>query len=134
MTRKLDHSKYHTKFSRWIREQKKLDSKLGYTTTDIDYIWTNFKNDKFCIIEEKCRLSEMRFSQEKILKRLHELFKNDENYCGFYIIKFEHEFPEDDGQIYIQNYDDGQNIKITKAELIYFLENFEIKIEEDWFD
>lgn len=44
----------HTDLSRWINAQRHpLDSSLN-SLTDVDYVWHNFKEDWFIIIEEKC--------------------------------------------------------------------------------
>jgi hypothetical protein len=124
MTRRLKDSRYFTtKFSNWLREQPELDSKKGYTCSDLDMIWTSYKNNKFIMLEEKCKMSEIGFAQGKILNRMHSLFKADNDYCGFYFLQWEFEGPED-GAIYITNMEEGNKIEIDKNQLTKFLIDF----------
>jgi len=114
MTKPRDYSG-STKFSNWLRQQKELDSKDGYVTTDADYIWSNYKTGKFMIIEEKCQMQDVTFTQRNILKVIHKCCRTNENYLGMHRIKFQFEYPEDGGKIYLND------IEITKKELIQFL-------------
>jgi hypothetical protein len=122
MTKERDFSG-STKFSKWLRDQKELDSNDGFITTDLDYIWSNYKTKQFMLIEEKCQMQEIRYPQSSILKRLHLLCKADKKYLGFYQIKFQLEYPEDGGDIWLNK------IKITKEQLIKFLK-FDISYKE----
>lgn len=115
MTKQRDFSG-STKFSNWLRQQERLDSKKGFITTDLDYIWMNYKTEKFMIVEEKCQLQDVLYPQSAILKRIHKLCRADKNHMGCHRIKFQLEYPEDGGDIYLND------IKITKEELLDFLE------------
>jgi hypothetical protein len=41
MTTKRHDGKDATEFSKWLRDQKEIDSSLGYITTNIDFLWKN---------------------------------------------------------------------------------------------
>jgi len=101
-------------FSEWLRQQPEIDSRLGFVTTDIDYLWRNYQTGTFMLIEEKCRMGEMNYSQRTSLEFLDSVCSYHPLYKGFHLIQFENESPED-GDIYL----DGK--KITKEELISFL-------------
>jgi hypothetical protein len=115
-----------TEFSLWLRnklpdnvtfarEDDALSSKLGFITTDIDYIWMNFKTNEWIIIEEKRRRKEVPFAQKNILVMIHNLArKHDKKYRGLYLIQFERTNPED-GKIWINNKE------VTKENLIKLL-------------
>jgi len=116
-------SKYSSKtqFSDWLRKQKELDSSDGFVTTDLDYIWENYKSGKWMFIEEKrgITITSTR-PQRRIFKRLHNLCRKDKMYKGFHEVCFSETNP-DDGKIYINN------IEVTKEDLIKFL-----KFELTW--
>jgi hypothetical protein len=109
--RRDEHS---TEFGLWLRKQPEIDSGLGYIATNIDYIWENYKNGKWMIIEEKRYGFEPKFYQKKILKLLDENCRNDKNFYGAHVLVFEKTSP-DDGNIFW----DGK--QITKDKLIELL-------------
>ena len=100
-------------FSEWLRKQPEIDSKLGYVTTDIDYVWRNYKTGLFRILEEKCRMQEPTYPQRTTYKILNKSIVNP-HYRGLYLVQFENESP-DDGAIYLNGKE------ITKQELLDFL-------------
>lgn len=106
--------KHSTEFGLWLREQRGIDSSLGYVTTNIDFFWTNYKTGKFMLIEEKRYMSDVKPFQHKIFEKLHNAFKNDRNYKGMHLLQFEKTNP-DDGKIYLDRK------QISKQELIDFL-------------
>ena len=121
MTRQR-YDEHSTEFGLWLRkpERKEIDSSLGFVTTNIDYIWKNYKTGKYMLIEEKRYLSKLTYSQSKIMQSIDNVLKKDSNYCGFYLLQFEKTNP-DDGKIFLNS------IEITKNQLIEFL-CFEVKI------
>jgi len=130
MTRQLENSKYFTtKFANWLRQNEALDSKKGFTCSDIDFIWTNYKTGKFMMLEEKCLNSKIGFAQDKILNRVHECLKTDKNYMGFYFIQFSNESPED-GLIFLTNMDTRIKKQVTIEELTFFLEKFRLPTDQ----
>jgi len=113
-----------TEFSKWLREQKEIDSKDGYLATNIDYLWTNWKtNGEWMMIEEKRHCSEPKSWQVKMFETLDSACKKgDIKYRGFYILTFENTSPND-GLIWLHGN------QITKEELIKFL-RFEITLPD----
>jgi hypothetical protein len=135
MTRQLQNNKYFTTpFSNWCRENKELDSKkAGITISDVDMIITHYRNNnRFIILEEKCNLQPIKFPQSKILMRLHNLCKADENYMGYYFVQFQNESPFD-GKIYITDMSTGDKIEISEEQLTQFLLDFNFPEEKDNF-
>jgi hypothetical protein len=104
-----------TQFSEWLRHEDEINSDKGYITTDLDYIWMNYHNEYFYLLEEK-RGSTIcvTFPQRVMFQRLHKLCRKDKNYKGFHEITFENTSPED-GKIWIND------IEVNKSELILFL-------------
>lgn len=101
-------------FSDWIREQKRLESKIGFVTTNIDFLWRNYKTGQWMFIEEKQYMADVNYPQRKSFQMIHSKVKNDFDYCGFHLVQFEKRSPED-GKIYL-------NRKlITKERLLDFL-------------
>lgn len=122
MTEMTTKEKYSSKtqFSSWLRRQKDLDSQDGFIATDLDYIWMNYKNDKWMFIEEKRGVSSTATrAQRQIFLKLHQLAKADKNYQGFHELCFENTCPED-GKIYLNS------VEIDKEQLIEFLQ-FKLK-------
>lgn len=113
MTRQRNDN-HSTEFGIWLRKQKEIDSKLGFVTTNLDYIWQNYKTGEWMLIEEKRYMSLLRFPQSKLLEIVDRVAKHDRNYRGFHIIQFEKTSP-DDGSIYL----DGK--QITREQLVLFL-------------
>ena len=106
--------KHSTEFGLWLRQQKKIDSGLGFVATNIDYLWRNYKTGKWMLIEEKRYGRRPRFPQTALFELLDRACGNDNNYCGFHYLVFENTSP-DDGNIFLDN------IAISKDELIKFL-------------
>ena len=104
---------HSTEFGLWLRKQPEIDSKLGFVTTNLDYIWENYKTGQWMLIEEKRCMADLSYSQGKQIKKLVDSIK-DKNFKGFYLIQFENLSPED-GKIYLNHKE------ITKLELIKFL-------------
>lgn len=114
MTKQANDKTHFTEFSLWLREQQQIASNKGYTCTNVDYVWTNYKTGAWMIIEEKRHMANIGFAQDCIFKMLDKACKLDKNYRGFHFIKFENTSPED-GKIYL----DGK--LVSKQELIDFL-------------
>ena len=105
---------HSTEFGLWLREQKKIESRNGFIASNIDYVWRNYKINKFMLIEEKRYGRAPRFYQTEIFKILDSGLHHMKGYCGAHLIIFENTNP-DDGRIYIDGY------KATKKQLIDFL-------------
>ena len=100
-------------FSEWLREQPEIDSKLGYVTTDIDYVWRDYNTGLFLLIEEKCRMGEPDYPQMETFRILNKSIESD-NYRGIHLVQFENTSP-DDGAVFLDRKE------ITKQELLDFL-------------
>jgi hypothetical protein len=103
-----------TEFGLWLRNQKEIDSGLGYITSNLDYIWRNYNTGDWMLIEEKRYLSNIKLWQKQLFDRIDRLCRSDSHYKGFHKIVFEKTNP-DDGFILL---DDK---RITKVELLNFL-------------
>jgi hypothetical protein len=106
---------HSTEFGLWLRDQKEIDSKLGYIATNIDYIWMNYKTGEWMIIEEKRYRKDLQGWQRKIFRMIHKVAKHDPKYRGIYLIQFENTCP-DDGKLWINKK------PATKADLIKLLQ------------
>jgi len=109
--RRDDHS---TEFGLWLRVQPEIDSGKGFVATNIDYLWRNYKNNKWMLIEEKRHGRKPKFPQTAMFELIDCACKSDNNYCGFHYIVFENTSP-DDGKIYLDSKEIG------REELIMFL-------------
>jgi len=105
---------HSTEFGIWLRQQKEIDSKLGFIATNIDYIWRNYKTNAWMLIEEKRYMAQVKFPQDKIFEVLDKAARTDKNYCGLHIIIFEKTSP-DDGRVYIDKKE------VTREQLVKFL-------------
>lgn len=107
---------HSTEFGLWLRNQKDIDSKLGYIATNIDYMWMCYKNNSWMLIEEKRYQSKINKCQRNMFLKIHQTCQKGDkiNYKGFHLIIFENTNP-DDGKMWL----DGK--QITKDELIIFL-------------
>ena len=114
MTQKR-YDSHSTEFGLWLRDQKEIDSSLGYLATNIDYVWKNYNTEKWMFIEEKRFMSKVKSWQHEIFKALHIWAKRDPNFCGFHLIQFEKTSPED-GKIFLDKKE------ISKNNLIKFLQ------------
>lgn len=105
---------HSTEFGLWLRKQNEIDSGKGYIATNIDYLWMNYKNQKWMLIEEKRYNSDVKFPQTKMFDLIDKACKSDKNYQGFHVLKFEKTNPGD-GRIYLNGKE------VTRNELINFL-------------
>jgi len=99
MTRKRNDS-HSTEFGLWLRKQKRIDSKLGYSAINLDYIWRNYKTGEWLLIEEKRYMSNLTFPQKQTFKFIDMVAKSNPKYKGFFLIQFQNTNP-DDGEIFI---------------------------------
>jgi hypothetical protein len=116
---------HSTEFGLWLRNQREIDSKLGYIATNIDYKWENYKTGQWMFIEEKRHGSYPAFSQHKQFRMLDDA-QTDSNYCGFWLLSFENTSP-DDGRIWLTRLaktPDEIKVEITKEQLLGFLKDF----------
>ena len=117
MTKPQLDGKSVTAFSAWLRNCKELDSRLGYTNTNLDYMWSMYKNDKcWMLIEEKrFRKGWLDFAQDKAFQHLDSICGSDPTYRGFHLVVFEFDTP-DSGWVNIDCK------RVTTAQLIEFLQ------------
>jgi hypothetical protein len=113
MTRKRD-DEHSTEFGLWLRNQKPIDSYLGFRATNIDYVWKNDKTKDWMLIEEKRFMSKPKRWQREIFNLLTWCAKHHPKFHGFHLIQFEKTSP-DDGRTFL----DGN--EISRTELIEFL-------------
>lgn len=115
-----DHS---TEFGLWLREQLEIDSCLGYVTSNVDYIWRNYKTKQYMLIEEKRFGSCLKFPQSSLFEIVHKNLERDEHYCGFFLVQFSDKGPGDGGDTFIHEFykPGSKKIKVTDQELIDFL-------------
>ena len=106
---------HSTEFGLWLRVQKEIDSSLGFVTTNLDYIWHNYKTGEWMILEEKRHGGTIRLYQQEIFNMIDKLCQSDSSYRGFHRVVFENTNPED-GLIWL---DDKL---ITKEQLLHFLQ------------
>lgn len=118
MTRQRNDS-HSTEFGLWLRQQSRIDSKLGFVATNLDYIWSNYKTGEWCLIEEKRHMSTVNYSQSKLFEKLDWCARHHPKYKGLHILQFENTSP-DDGKIFM----DGR--EMNKEDLIRFLQFIEI--------
>lgn len=109
-------------FSAWLRLQPEIDSKKeGYITTDIDYLWRNYKTGEWMILEEKTHGATVPRWQGEFLQLIDKLGAYDKFYQGVYLVRFENTSP-DNGRVIV-----NKNL-LSRDEFIKFL-RFEIKID-----
>ena len=113
---------YELPFSDWLRKNPKLSSCKGFITTNVDYIWKNYKTGDFILLEIKTFMAELKFPQTKMLYDLDDMLKPNKKYKGFYLIQFDKTNPEDSRHIKINNK------FVTKEKLEYLLENFKERL------
>jgi hypothetical protein len=110
-----------TQFSHWLRKQPEIDSINNcFRTTNIDFVWQNYKSGLWMIIEEKRNSSYPEFPQTKLFELLHNSI-NDENYQGFYYLIFSNSSPENGHITLYKNFDKKSRFDLTKEQLIEFL-------------
>jgi len=118
MTRGIVDGSKMTEFSKWIRSNCR-DSKTGLSLSNIDYVITDYKKKTIMILEEKTRLGEVHFAQQRIMEILDKALRllPDWDYKGLHIVKFSNEGPEDSFLIEL----DG--LEVTKEGLKDFINN-----------
>jgi hypothetical protein len=86
-----------TEFSDWLRKQKEIDSSLGFITSNIDFVWSNYKTGLWMLIEEKRYRRLPKFYQIQLYKILDTAGKQHALYRGFHLAVFENTSPDDGG-------------------------------------
>lgn len=85
-----------TEFGLWLRDQSEIDSRLGYTTTNVDFVWMNYRHKLYMLIEEKrYRHASISFAQREPYEAIHRNCVNDPFYRGFHKLVFENTSPAD---------------------------------------
>jgi hypothetical protein len=112
-----------TEFGLWLREQNKIHSVLGFTPTNIDYMWRNYRTNNWMLIEEKRYKKMPEFYQIEDYKVIDKTSQTDPKYKGFHVIVFEKTSP-DDGDIFL----DGKFINVH--DLLDFLR---FEKPSDWY-
>ena len=114
MSRQEVTGKRSLEFSKWIHD-KLPDSCTGFTVTNLDWVFWNYKNRILLISEEKMYKGKLPFFQSQIFKEilapaLKEYCENhDIQFLGFHLIQFENTSPKD-GKIWW----DGNEISETE--------------------
>lgn len=108
-------------FSSWLRRQSEISSEKGFITTDIDYLWKNYKTGKWMILEEKTHGATVPRWQGEFLQLLDKLGANDPLYCGAYLVRFENTDP-DNGRVMVNKR------LLSREQFICFL-RFELEVE-----
>ena len=117
MTRQRNDN-HGTEFGNWLRQQSEIDSGLGFLTTNIDYMWTNYHTGLWMMIEEKRHGAQPKRWQREMFGVIEAAASIDANYRGFHTLVFEHTNP-DDGKMWL----DGE--LIDTPQLLAFL-RFEV--------
>lgn len=94
MTRQRNDA-HSTEFGIWLRQQPEIQSSLGYAATNIDYMWCDFRRNKWMFLEEKRFNAPLSWSQEQLFARIQKACENDPTYCGLHFIQFEKTSPDD---------------------------------------
>ena len=113
MTRQRNDS-HSTEFGLWLRLQSEIDSQLGYVTTNIDYLWRNYKTGDWMLIEEKRHGGQMSYSQSQMFAVIDRACSDEPHYHGFHLLVFENTSPED-GKMWLDK------LEIDKIGLLDFL-------------
>lgn len=109
-------------FSAWLRLQPEIDSKTeGFITTDIDYLWKNYKTGEWMILEEKTHGAIVPRWQGEFLQLIDKLGAYDKKYKGLYLVRFENTSP-DNGRVMVNKR------LLSRIEFIKFL-RFELQVE-----
>lgn len=122
MTRQFNGFGEPTEFSNWLRKQPEIDSKYGYQTSNIDFMWLNKYSNAWMLLEEKRYNGKIYDFQRRMLNILHKAGLNDPNYRGVHLLQFEKTSPED-GRMWLNH------VGINKYQLLQFL-RFEITFDE----
>lgn len=115
MTRQRNDS-HSTEFGIWVRNQSEIDSKLGYVASNIDFMWMNYNEKLWMLIEEKRHGARLTFSQSQMYQVLDKACRSDPNYQGLHLLVFEKTNPLDSDWI---RWDDTI---ITTSDLISILQ------------
>lgn len=110
-----------TDFSKWLRAQPEIASEKGFITTDIDYLWRNYKTGEWMILEEKTHSAIVPRWQSEFISLVDALGLNDKLYRGAFLVRFENTDP-DNGRVLVNK------LILTRDEFISFL-RFEFDIE-----
>lgn len=105
--------KHSTEFGLWLREQKELDSHLGYNTSNVDFMWMNERASQWLFIEEKRWLAKIPPAQQRVFEKVDQSISSGD-YLGFHVLIFERTNP-DDGRMIL----DGR--ELLRDDLIEFL-------------
>ncbi len=111
---KQRYDNHSTEFGLWLRQQKEIDSNLGFVTSNLDFIWRNYKTGDWILLEEKRYGGHCDYSQQQTLEWLDQHIIKDNKYHGLHKLVFEKTNPEN-GKMWL----DGNFI--TKIELLKFL-------------
>ena len=114
MTRQR-YDEHSTEFGLWLREQEQIESGRGYVTTNLDYVWYNYKTGQWMLLEEKRYGAGLTFPQRKMFGLLDDVASSDVMYLGFYLIVFERTSPNDGGV-------DLNGSRISACDLLEFLQ------------
>jgi len=121
MVRPLHSETSCTEFSKWLRNNggygKPLSSSYdsGFVTTNVDYMWKNYRTGNFLLLEEKRERCLPTYAQWEMYKTLDSVLRNSDKYYGFHLLVFERSSPKD-GRMYL----DGN--EFTELLLIKFLQ------------
>ena len=117
MTRQEFTNERSLEFSRWIRKYLP-DSMTGFCVGNLDWILWNWKKKVLMIVEEKTHLGKVNVWHDRLMK---EVFcpalqdfciKNNIEFKGYHVIKFENTSPED-GKIYLDGIEIDKDILIS---------------------
>lgn len=86
---------HSTEFGLWLRDQPDIDSSLGFVATNVDFIWRNYHDHRWLMLEEKRHGSSCPRSQLESFRILHQCALSDPHYHGFHLLTFEKTSPED---------------------------------------
>lgn len=101
------------KLNDWIRKNCKPSSE-GLLVTDVDFIFFDYKKNKYMMLEAKTYDAKMKLWQKQVYKKIDKSLRNDPDYVGFYLITLSHEDPRSSEWIKIN----------TKLVNIYQLKKF----------
>lgn len=111
----------YSDFSEWLRKQPEISSEIGFITTDIDFLWRNYKTGKWMILEKKTHGGIVERWQGEFLQLLDCLGVHDPLYKGVYLVRFENTTP-DNGRVMVNKR------LLTRQEFLKFL-RFELDVE-----
>lgn len=118
---RIFHDGKYSDFSEWLRKQPEISSEIGFVTTDIDFLWRNYKTGIWMILEEKTHGGIVERWQGEFLQLLDRLGAHDPLYKGVYLVRFENTTP-DNGRVMVNKR------LLTRQEFLKFL-RFELDVE-----